>query len=106
MFSWFKSKPAPEQRAKQIFATAEGPEVERLLIAGVVIALEAEDVIEQRKRFPPTEQPTFMIAYACCMLWAMKQGIAKVFQPQRVNNTMLAVKRHLVKHGAEAGKVE
>jgi hypothetical protein len=64
-----------------------------------MMAIEAEEIAKQREKLTPDGQMTFMMAYECCMMWAIKSGMEKVLKPEEVQSAVLAMRRHLAKHG-------
>jgi len=108
MFTWLKERwlrRKAQQQDGEHFAADEGSYIERMCIMGLMMATEAEPIKEQREQTTPEDQLTpedkmiFMMGYECCMMWAIKSGIEKVLQPEEVNATVLAMQKHVAKHG-------
>jgi hypothetical protein len=102
MFGWLKdrlARRANEKRGREIFDQAEGSDVERIAIVGLMMALEADRVVEVRKKLKPDAQMIFMMAFECCMMWATKVGLQKAMKSEEVKSAVLAMRRHLRKHG-------
>ncbi len=102
MFTWLKQRFArrtAEQRGREHFAAAEGSYVERCCIVGLMIAIEAEEIAKQREKLIPDSKMIFMMAYECCMMWAIKSGMETVLKPEEVRSAVVAMQRHLAKHG-------
>jgi hypothetical protein len=90
---------AAEKRFKERFAATEGSFIERSSIAGLMMAIEADEVAEQKAQLTPDSQLVFMMGYECCMMWAIKSGIERVLKPEQVQSAVLAMKRYLAQHG-------
>jgi hypothetical protein len=88
---------AAEKRFMQRFAAAEGSFIERSSVAGLMMAIEADEVAEQRTQLSPDNQSAFMMGYACCMMWAIKSGMERLLKPEQVQRVVLGMKRHLAK---------
>ncbi len=89
---------ANEGRMKRHFASAEGSEHERVLIAAAMSAVEDSDVKEQRLKLPSDEQINFMMAYECFVLWAFKRGMETALKPEAIESAIDAIQRHFTKH--------
>jgi hypothetical protein len=101
MFGWFRERLArwaAERRGRQHYSAAEGSDVERFAIVGLMMAIETEDVVAERQKLTQANQTIFMLGYECCMMWAIKSGAEKVLKPEQVTSLVLAMKRHLAKH--------
>ena len=90
---------AAEKRFKEHFAAAEGSFIERSSVAGLMTAIEANEVAEQRTQQTPDNQLVFMMGYECCMMWAIKSGLEKVLKSEQVQPAVLAMQRYLAQHG-------
>lgn len=88
-----------EKRGREIFAAAEGSYVERCSIVGLMMAIEGDEIAEQRGKLKPDGQIIFMMAYECCMMWAIKTGLGKVLKPEEVQSAVHTMQRHLAKNG-------
>ncbi|SRR6266478_7834784 len=104
LFGWEKQPTlAPsggaEKRFKKRVASTKGSFIERASIAGLMMAIQADEVAEQRTQLTPDHQLVFMMGYECCMMWAIKSGIEKVLKPEQVQSALLAMKRYLAQHG-------
>ena len=110
MFAWLKQRLArrrAEQRGREIFSAAQGSYVERCAIVALLTAIEAEDIGKQREKMSRDSQMIFMIAYECCMMWAIKSGMETALKPQEVRSAVLAMQRHLASHAwYQAGPFE
>jgi hypothetical protein len=108
VFTWLRkrlAKRTAEKRFKELVAATEGSFIERASVAGLMMAIEAEEVTKQRAQLTPDNQLIFMMGYECCMMWAIKSGVENVLRPEQVQSVVLAMKRHLAKqtwHQAEA----
>jgi hypothetical protein len=101
MFKWLKARFArrsAEKRGREIFAAAEGSYVERCSIVGLMMAIEADEIAEQRGKLKPDGQVVFMMAYECCMMWAIKTGMGKVLKPEEVQSGVHTMQRNLAKN--------
>jgi hypothetical protein len=88
-----------EKRSHEIFAQAEGSDVERVAIVGLMVAVEADEVTIVREKLKPDAQMIFMMAFECGMMWAIKTGLLNGMDFEEVKSAVLAMRRHLVKHG-------
>jgi hypothetical protein len=104
LFGWEQRPTQPlsgaaERQFRERFALIEGSFIERSSIAGLMMAIEADEVVEQWKQLAPDNQSVFMMGYECCMMWAIKSGLEKVLKPEQVQSAVLAMKRYLAQHG-------
>jgi hypothetical protein len=83
----------------QHYLAAKGSEAERYAIAGLMVAVEANEVTQERRQLTQTDQTKFMMGYECSMIWAIKTGAENVLNPKETQSMVLAMKRHLAEHG-------
>ena len=110
MLIWLKqlfAQPSPEGRATEIFASAEGSEFERCAIAGLMTAVEAEEVLKHRATVKTEHQTSFLMAYECLMMWAIKRGMEQTLSAKETESAVGAMQRHIAKNGYyQAGAFE
>jgi hypothetical protein len=102
MFAWLKKRlerrPAG-RRGKDHFPLAHGSLLERWAIAELMMAVEGDEVAEVRRHLTQANQMALMMGYESCMMWAIKTGMEKALKPQQTQSLLLAMKKHLGKHG-------
>jgi hypothetical protein len=110
MFAWLKkrlNRQSREQRSKEHFDKAEGSYVERAAIVGLMMAVEAEEVAVERQPLKQADQFAFMMAYECCLMWAIKVGAEKIYNAERTRSLVMAMQKHLARHAwYQAGAFE
>jgi hypothetical protein len=105
MFGWFKKKRQPVysdaaiESFKRHYEIAEGSPSQRGCIAAAMVSLEKEPVQKQRKKLTGDVQVTFMMAYECFVMWAMKRGLDSVMEPPEVETFVASMRQHFAKHG-------
>jgi hypothetical protein len=108
--AWLKkrlNRQSREQRSKEHFSAAEGSFVERCAIVGLMMAIEADEVAEERRPLTQADQLAFMMGYECCMMWAIKVGTEKAYNAEKTRSLVVAMQKHLAKHGwYQAGTFE
>jgi DNA-directed RNA polymerase subunit RPC12/RpoP len=85
------------QRAREFYETAEGTSLERYCIAGLMLAIESEEIAAQRRALTPDRDMIFMTTYECCVMWAIKRGLESEVDAQGVQSAVRAMQRHLAK---------
>lgn len=88
-----------EQPGREHLPPTEDSYLERCCIDGLMTAIEDKNVTKQWESLTPDSQMNFMIAYECCMMWAIRSGLEKVLKPEEVRSAVIAMRRHLAKHG-------
>jgi hypothetical protein len=110
VFSWIRKLLSPRattKNAEDHYAVAEGSKVERCAIAGLMVALESDEVAAERKQLTQANQVIFMMGYECCMMWAIMTGAERVLNAELVQSLVVAMVRHLANHGwYKAGSFE
>jgi hypothetical protein len=110
MLTWLKQLFAGRSlkaRAADIFATAEGSDFERCAIAGLMTAIEAEEVAKHRATVKTEQQTNFLMAYECLMMWAIKSGMDTTLSAKDTESAVVAMLRHIAKNGYyQAGAFE
>jgi hypothetical protein len=72
-----------------------------------MMAIEANEVAEERRPLTHSDQVVFMMGYECCMMWAIKVGAEKAYDAEMTRLLVLAMQKHLAKHGwYQAGTFE
>jgi hypothetical protein len=101
MFAWLKqqlAQRAAKKRYAQHFASAEGPDFHRSIIAAGMHEVEDGVVAKVRKRMSPNHESNFMMAYECVVSWALKTGIESVLGQEGAGPAIAALHRYFEKH--------
>jgi hypothetical protein len=83
------------QLAREFYETAEGTSLERYCIAGLMLAIESEEIAVQRRALTHDSDMVFMMTYECCVMWAIKRGLESEFDAEGVGCAVRAMQRHL-----------
>ena len=92
------ARKAAEKRGRELLASVDGTLLERYSIVGLVLAIETGDVSQQLVKLSANEKTNFLMAYSCCMIWAIKNGISLVVNQEVVQATVVAMHRYLSKN--------
>jgi len=83
--------------ARDFYDAAEGTSLERYCIAGLMLALESEEIARLRRDLSPDSEKILMTTYECCMMWAIKRGLESEVDREGVQSAVGAMERHLAK---------
>jgi peptide methionine sulfoxide reductase MsrB len=84
--------------ARDFYDAAEGTSLERYCIAGLMLAMESQEIAKQRRELTGDAEKIFMTTYECCMMWAIKRGLESELDLEGVQSAVRAMQRHLAKH--------
>jgi hypothetical protein len=63
-----------------------------------MLALESEEIAEQRRHLTPDCEKIFMTTYECCVMWAIKRGLESELDREGVQSAVRAMQCQLAKH--------
>jgi tryptophan synthase alpha subunit len=104
MFGWFRKKAEPPAADVQPtrfmvhFAAADGTVIQRGAIAAAMSSLEVDAVQKERLTLSPKDQATFMMTYACMVVWAITRGMVTRLKSEEVDAAIVAMQFHFAKH--------